>query len=337
MKKTKLTEKEKLEKEKQELEDQQIDIENFYKTFNLSNVKNKKNLKNELLAQIMKKPTEKKADMPHILPDYKNNTHQTDLLFLPNDDGFRYCLTVVDVGSRLTDGEPLKTKEAKEVVTAMKKIYARNILSKPNFLQCDNGSDFKGVFDTFCKKLNIKMMVAQTGRHRQVALVEARNKAIAEPLLMRMVAEELVTGEHSVEWTEFLPSVIKDINEKYEIEGDTQSDTVNVNQELNLQGKDALLFEDGTKVRYQLDEPISAVTNKKIDSKFRSGDVRYSPQTTEIAGVVLNPDNPPLYRLKGKTALYTRQQLQPVSDTVNLPPDTIQKKFIIEKIVGKKQ
>ena len=47
------------------------------------------------------------------------------------------------------------------------------------------------------------------------------------------------------------------------------------------------------------------------------------------------PNQPILYKIKGKTALYN--QLQIVNVKSELPPDTIQKKFIIEEILEKKK
>ncbi len=46
-----------------------------------------------------------------------------DLLFLPEDDGFKYCLVVVDLYDRKTDARPLKTKNTSEIVKAFKDIW----------------------------------------------------------------------------------------------------------------------------------------------------------------------------------------------------------------------
>jgi len=52
-------------------------------------------------------------------------TAQADLLFLPHDKGYKYALVVVDLGSRLVDAEPLKTKDAATVRDACKAVFAR--------------------------------------------------------------------------------------------------------------------------------------------------------------------------------------------------------------------
>eukprot|EP00035_Acanthoeca_spectabilis_P017554 m.368838 g.368838 ORF g.368838 m.368838 type:complete len:152 (+) comp16670_c0_seq4:216-671(+) len=74
----------------------------------------------------------------------KNSVHQADLLFLPNDNGYRYALVVVDVVTRSMDAQQLKSKKP-EVVRAFKAIYKRKYLSMPNyFLHVDPGTEFKG-------------------------------------------------------------------------------------------------------------------------------------------------------------------------------------------------
>ncbi|EGG23142.1 hypothetical protein DFA_05272 [Cavenderia fasciculata] len=67
---------------------------------------------------------------------------QADLLFLPDDNGFKYALVVVDLASRLT--EPFQNKTAKEVRDEFIKIYKRGVLKQPNIIQMDPGTEFKG-------------------------------------------------------------------------------------------------------------------------------------------------------------------------------------------------
>ncbi len=40
-----------------------------------------------------------------------NEVHQADILHLPNDNGYKYALTVVDIATRYKDAEPLTTKK----------------------------------------------------------------------------------------------------------------------------------------------------------------------------------------------------------------------------------
>jgi hypothetical protein len=51
----------------------------------------------------------------------------------------------------------------------------------------------------------------------------------------------------------------------------------------------------------------------------------------------ISPNQPPMYKIKGRTCLYTRNQLQVVNVNAKLPPETVQNKFVIDKLVGKKK
>lgn len=309
----------------------ETDLKKYYKHLNLTKVKKVKNVQDELLYQIFKKPIEK--DVPTIEPTFKNDTHQYDLLYLPNDDGHKYLLVGVDVGSRVCDAEPLKTKSSKAVLNALKNMYKRKILEKPyNKINVDSGSEFKGEFSKFFTDDGVDVVVALPNRHRQVALVETRNKAIGDYLLKRMVAQELKTGELSTEWIEWLPKLIKRLNKRYKVLNPGPIDSF----DMTCSGKNCHLLDVGDSVRYALDRPIDVVTGKPIDSKFRSADVRYSLKPAKIVMIRFSSTNQPMYLLDGIHAYYTKDQLIPVKG-LNLPPDTLQSKFNIEKIVGKKK
>ena len=293
----------------------------------LSKVKNKKNVKDELLYQIYKKPVEKINTVMEPVP--QNAQHQYDLLFLPDDEGFKYCLVGVDIGTKLCDAEPIKDKESKTVLEAVKAIYDRGILSQPKYIRCDAGSEFKGAFSKFFKKEKVHISYAQPNRHRQVGVVECRNKSIGTYLMKRMVAQELKTKEKSTEWVEYLQPYVKALNKKLKIK------PVKIDDEKPIV-LDGPLLDVGDIVRIALDRPVDIVTGKTIDSKFRAGDPKFSIETYEIENIRLSGYNPPLYAIKGKTAMYTIGQLLPVNAS-NLPPDNTQSKFVVDKIVGKKK
>ena len=82
-----------------------------------------KRITNNFLDNLLLKPTKDKGiDAPHF-PEFKDGYyHQADLLFLPSDDDYKYCLVVVDVGSKIVDARPLKSKESKEIVK-LSKVY----------------------------------------------------------------------------------------------------------------------------------------------------------------------------------------------------------------------
>jgi thymidylate synthase len=71
------------------------------------------------------------------------------------------------------------------------------------------------------------------------------------------------------------------------------------------------------KVHAILDYSINAHNFKKLDNKFRSGDLRFNPEERTVEHIILNPDMPPMYQLndtkkqgqKDNSVAYTKKQL----------------------------
>lgn len=320
-------------------------MEKFYKDFDISGVKNKKQLQKQELYNLFKKPPrEKPEQMAHFNQTYSANVdHQADLLFLPNDGGYKYALVVTDVATRLSDAEPLRNKESKDVVKAIDKIYKRGILKEPQVLTVDSGTEFKGAFLTYLNKNKIGVKVAKPNRHRQVAMVERTNHYLAKGLFMRMQAQELLTGQTSREWVDDLPKFIEYINKKRERKPPkVQYDPI-------CSGDDCNMLEIGTKVRLKLDAPLDYVSDKKLHGKFRVTDIRWDPHPRIIKNYLLQPGQPPLYQLNDEkdinkidySAAYSKPQLQVVPEDEEAPhPNVIRGKpttYIAQKIVGKKK
>ena len=107
--------------------------ETFYKDFGLTKLP-KKYLQQQELYNLYKKPQSEKKIMPRFYNFVENDEHQADLLTMPNDQGYKYILVVVDIATNKTDAEPLKDKNANNVLNGIKKIYQRGILKKPKKL-----------------------------------------------------------------------------------------------------------------------------------------------------------------------------------------------------------
>ena len=147
-----------------------------------------------------------------------NDTHQADLLFLPydtiNGKTYKYALTVIDVGSRFKEAEPLRTKYSSEVSKAFETIYTRSLLTYPKTLNIDSGSEFKGEVKKLFTNHNVELKVGEPGNHRAQGIVERFNKTLAEKLFPAQYAKEMIQVEgRSSEWVENLPSIIKVLNE----------------------------------------------------------------------------------------------------------------------------
>ena len=291
--------------------------------------------KNSITSNLLKVPKqETDENSPKVLNSVKNGWHMADVLYLPQDtSGEKYCLVVVDQATGLCDAEALKSHSSKEVSEAIEKIYKRKILSKPQYLQVDSGTEFQDQFRTWAKNNSVELAVAKAGRSRQLSIVERRNQTLGKMIHQLQLAEEINTGHRATDWVNDLPRAVKLMNKKFEHKPKDYFD-----KPIRAEGSAKELLEAGTKVRVMLDKPKDYLTNKKLSGRFRSGDIRWSPQVYTIEQFVLSPDEPPMYRIKGiDNALYTKGQLQVVSDDEKAPATTYQKKFVFEKILDKKK
>ena len=291
------------------------DIEEFLKNFK-KNKKNKtiNNDKNiEEVQQLLKVPIrDNKKDIPHI---YNNITEegyqqQADLLYLPTDAfGYKYCLVVVDVATSKCDAQQLKRKTDLAVKNAFIKLYERNILEKPTIIRFDQGSEFKGLLKKFFEDEKVIVKYSLTNRHRQQALVEQKNKQIGNLITAYQTNEELKTNKIVKRWVKQLPFVIKYLNENL-----PKRNYDKLTNEIMTTKFSKDLIPLHSTVRYILDYPLNALGDK-VDSKFRSGDIRWSRETSEVKRIVLNPNIPPLYILNNKKGVaYTKRQLQVIKE-----------------------
>jgi hypothetical protein len=312
-------------------------IKSFYDTLGI-NIPKKKDLANEKLFNLYEAPKKVKqwasVDKSNI---EENAVQQCDLLFLPTDDTYKYCLVVCDVGGyRQTDAEPLKTKSSTEVLQAFQRIYKRKYIKFPTYMMsCDPGGEFKGIVKKYFEDQGVIMRYGKPDHHQSQASVEAKNHVIAKALFMRMTAQELQTGEKSTEWVEFLPLLIKELNKR--LKRLTKTFTKFDAPILANKNNDDLL-DEGTKVRVALDAPLDAADNSKLHGKFRATDIRWYKEPTKIKQILLRPDQPPMYLTEQfPHTPYLRERLQVVGEVENNPPENLQRKFIVEKLLEKKK
>lgn len=296
-------------------------------------------------------PKEKKLEMPSTNVYVKNAVHQADLLFLPDDQGYKYALVVVDLHTGLTEAEPLKGKTPNVVSQALDKIYARKVLDYPNRLETDPGTEFKGSFPAFLEAKNVEIRHGKTGRHRQQAVVESRNGVLAEALNLRMSGLEQISGQTSRLWVDYLPKVITAINNnlpvKSKVDRADQIDKKTGKLKYPFEVGGGQMLEEGTQVRVILEQPKDYVSGKTLHGRFRKGDARWDKEIRTIKQVIMRPDQPIMYLVSDpkhddqvEKVGYTRKQLQvvtnnePEPDPVKLDaPDfeTYQVKEIIKK------
>jgi hypothetical protein len=276
-----------------------------------------------LFSKVRKNPTP--ATVQTRNPGY---IYQADLLFLPNDGGNKYCLTVVDTNNHAVDAEPLKSKNPREIVNAFEKIFKRKYLPLPKYsVETDPGGEFKN--DTVANYLNknkIFLRIGTSGRSNQQSVVEHYNGLIATLLFKLMTVDELTHGIESHEWVESLPKIIELLN-KYKTKK-KQREEIDV---LATSTEDIIPI--GTSVRYALDKPRNVIDEKRLHGKLRATDVRWSLKPSKIKFISLRPDQPVLYELDNvKSNFFTRNQLQLIEDDEKLP---VARKQEVVKILKK--
>jgi hypothetical protein len=301
-----------------------------------------------IVNELYKKPKrDKGVNAPRFQRPSPNTEQQADLLFLPDDNGFKYCLVVADVGSRLTDAQPIKDKTNANVLKAFQLIYKRNILSLPKQIDFDQGTEFKGTVAKWFEGKGIIVHLSVAYRHRQQGIVERKNQTIGKQLFMRMTEEELLTGVPSRQWISDLPKVIMNMNKKV-----TETKIPKPSDEYMCEGDACKVLAENTKVRVALNAPINVTDASLLHGKFRDTDIRWKVKPNIIKQVILQPNGPPMYLInddKGNTdhrQAFTKNQLLVVkasekqaSEKAIRPVKTNkgQKVYLIEDLVDKKK
>ena len=250
---------------------------------------------NTELNQLYKKPKpEKTIEMPHFQVFYPDTYYQSDVLYMPDDNEYKYILVCVDIYDNSVDAEPIKVVDWEHVLKAFKKIFRRKYLNYPEFLTMDKGKEFNQseIIDYF-KSKGTNTKFCATARHRQNGVVERMNLTISKILFKRMTSQELLTGEVSKEWVEDLPPLIKILNEPENKKKPLKESDIPELPVFNEYSGSMLSI--GQHVRYKLDFPINNTNNARAYGEFRATDIRWSPKVYSIIDVELAPGKPPMY------------------------------------------
>jgi ribosomal protein S17 len=194
---------------------------------------------------------------------------QMDLMDLNSFDpkknaGYRYLLVMIDVKSRYCWVAPIKTKTPKDILPLLKAVRAliKSIRkdtpgSDTHFtLTTDDGSEFMGVVDKYCKEQGIKRWFAnpKDATKNRTYLVERMNRTILD-----MMKKPLELANNN-SWISIIDPVIETYNE-------------NIHSTIKQKPHD-VLFED-KQPYYKLDEEAE-------DDKFNIGDLVRILETKSI-------------------------------------------------------
>ena len=288
-----------------------MSIEQFYNDLKSK----KKSVKNNELSKLYQRPVkETGVDAPKWQVLEPNYIHQADTLYMPEDTvnkkTYKYVLVVADVHNKVLDAEPITSlrQDDHEILDGLKTIYNRGILKYPKIIMFDNGNENKDKeIEKFMRSHRVNMRFMVPARYRQISTVKTAKRKIGSILHKRMASEELVTGEVSRQWVSDLKGLVKVINKNLP-PPITKSET----DELLGTKYAGNIIPIGTRVRVQLDHPQDTVKGNYLSGRFRSSDIRWSPDITRVEQVLLKPGFPPMYLVAddGKLSSRTKNQLQ---------------------------
>jgi hypothetical protein len=305
----------------------EVSIAEFYKELKSNKASNTE------LNQLYKKPKpESNIYMPTSQVFEKDTYYQADVLYMPDDNGYKFILVCVDMYDGTLDAEPLKQLTPENTVKAFREISKRNYLNYPYFITFDKGHEFKGpIITEYFRKNGTNVKYALTGRSRQLANAERANQKIATILFKRMTSQELITGEVNKSWVSDLKPLIKVLNENKKKP---------LKKEINplplVDKYSGKLLPIGQNVRLLLDYPINNTNNARLYGKFRSTDIRWTPKIYKITEVLIKPGYPPMYLTDANdNVARTKNQLlkvdnpieEPVNKYIRGEPET----YIVEK------
>lgn len=211
-----------------------------------------------------------------------------DVLFLPTTkQGFKYLLVVVDLASDEFDIEPLKNKEPKTILQAMKTMFKRGYIKKPYAsVTTDAGTEFKGVFKDWLNEENIIHKIGLPGRHKQNANVESLNRILGRFINGYMNSIEIKTNKTYREWTEILIILRRKINSIRKKKLPSNPRTYEYSTpKLDSEPK----FKVGNMVHRMLDKPRNAI-NEQQSGSFREGDFKYDLVPRKIKKLLYYPE-----------------------------------------------
>jgi hypothetical protein len=298
--------------------------EKVHKTSKLDTLLQKLNIDNKLTKPIYYKfPTVKE----HIFPKSGYN-YQCDTLMLPTTKlGFRYLLVMVDLWSNFFDIEPVKNKQAETMLQAMKTIFKRDYLKKPEAtLKTDQGTEFKHTFDQFLFDNSILHLTSLPDRHKQMANVESLNRDLGKLFMTYLTNKSHESGNDYNEWTDIVDTVRTELNNIKNHPKDLNPRT-HTPPEINIKEPKYNL---GDLVYRRLEKPLNKFGDKYMNQRFRAGDSRFETNEPRKILNIVAYKNSWRYILNGfPNVSYDQAELMPAKESVE--------KFIVYKIIGKKK
>lgn len=166
-------------------------------------------LKEQKVYQLHKTPKRSSIVKP-VIQSKPDTYYQADLIAFntKKDEGYRYCLTMIDGFSRKLFAVPLKQRTKQETQSAMLKIIHDNDLH-PKIIQTDAGAEFVGLSIP-----NAKHIVIKVGSPYSNGIIERFNGTLKRLIYMNM---EVQYGDSGIKrWVSDLPILVRAINDSHQ-------------------------------------------------------------------------------------------------------------------------
>ena len=166
---------------------------------------------NEQVTYQLHKPARRKFKHNQTIVGHRDDQWQADLAVMTNlsheNKGYRYILTCIDVLSRYAWAVPVKTKGAKDMLTAMKLLFDKTRPRKPKRLQTDRGVEFYNAeVREFLKEQQVELFSSNSPF--KCALVERFNRTLKTMLY------KYFTSHKTKKWHNVLDQMVNAYNQR---------------------------------------------------------------------------------------------------------------------------
>lgn len=251
--------------------------------------------------RLFKKPLNEKSFATYPI-NAPNILHEIDVLYITNDDDYKYILSIIDVYNSLCGGRALKTLKMEDIIHAINDIYENSDLSFPICIQADNEFNNK-YFKNWCNKNDIKLKITEPYQHRQNSHVERLNQTIGKWIWMIQTKNEIDTGKQNTSWRYIYRKIFDILNENTKKRNKLNNDFIREENKIKINTKKMTvsskspIIEIGTKVLLALDEPEN-IFGKKLHGEFRATDIRWKRHPVfKVVDYFLQDKQPVMYKI----------------------------------------
>ena len=224
-----------------------------------------------------------------------NHYHQYDVLYITHDGGYKYILSVVDVGTGACGLRPLKNMAQNDILTALDSIYTEEDqpLRYPDRIKTDKARHFgwargdsvstRSRWGRWLINHSIIHKFYYKNRKQTVLPVESLNRIVSRAIYYIQYRYEQRSDWNFQykKWVHLLPTIQKTINQNRDT---TTPPNIPKDFVKNKKAPDDII-PINTQVYKFLEAPTDPVSGKTLPGKFRSTDIRLEKNPRTIKNI----------------------------------------------------